>query len=243
MVYGLEKVRPEERAETAIAVEDCAEEAQLFSIASRVRPNGGREERRAAEALLVRLLLGRRMGTFSSAGNIPSEAVPYSGEMKLTADSLGRPVLLLDGRDGPAVSFTHLGRTTWAALAPRNCAIGIDAASRTEFSGTYPFHRAFHNDELAVVPAELAADIPAAAAAIWSVKEAAVKALGCGFWLADPFELHVSEWRAIRQGFESRVMLSGRAGQRFMPAELRPLRVCTFGGHEVRVSVALVARL
>jgi phosphopantetheinyl transferase (holo-ACP synthase) len=146
-------------------------------------------------------------------------------------------------REGPAVSFTHLGLTTWAALAPRNCAIGIDAASRNEFTGQYPFHRAFQDGELDAVPAEVVVDAPDAAAAVWSVKEAAVKALGCGFWLVDPLELYVSEWRRIRQGFASRVTLSGRTRQRFMSAELRPLRVCTFREHEVWVSAVVVAGL
>lgn len=162
----------------------------------------------------------------------------FSDEVRLTADSMGRPILLLGKRRGPAVSFSHLGLKTWAALAVGECAVGIDAACGSEFTGRYPFRRAFHDAELDAVSKEGAVEVADAAAAVWSVKEAAVKALGCGFWKVDPLDVHVGRWTRTGNGFLSMVTLARPGRNRFGRAEA--LRVWTFSDHGVWVSATVL---
>lgn len=209
-------------------------------IASCVRPAAGNDARRAAKDRLVRGLLCGASEAASPEGNFPWDTGSFNEEIRLTADALGRPLLLLGDRRGPSVSFTHVGLKTWAALATRDYAIGIDAACGSEFIGDYPFHRAFQDGELDAARSELAVDVSNAAAAIWSAKEATVKALGCGFWLADPREVHVAEWRHARNRFFSRVTLSVRARHRFAFAGVHHVHVRTFSEHGVWVSAAVV---
>lgn len=76
------------------------------------------------------------------------------------------------GGKAPAASFSHLPGETWAAVAPAEYILGVDAATDDEFPASYPVHRVFR-------PAELSDGFPPAG--LWSMKEAVVKALGCGF--------------------------------------------------------------
>ncbi len=54
-----------------------------------------------------------------------------------------------------------------------------------------------------------------ASALLWSVKEAAVKALGCAFHLVDPLQIHVDPSIGWDDGFAFPVRLSGKALARF----------------------------
>jgi len=210
-------------------------------MASCVRRSSGPDDCRAAKEALVRTLLLRGEGEVFPDGNLPSETRSFYEEIRLSADKFGKPILFLGDRPGPAVSFTHCGLKTWAALATSNCAVGIDAACGSEFSGDYPFHRAFSAEELDAAVMSLDNDVADTAAAVWSAKEAAVKALACGFWLVDPLEVQVTHWSHSTKGFMLRISLSERAAQRFPYVRLHPLRVCTFREDEVWLSVLVIA--
>jgi len=104
---------------------------------------------------------------------------------------LGRPHLLVGGRLGPAISFCQGEGNIFAALCADGSDIGIDAAHPREFQGTYPLNRVFHPKELDHALAMVNGKIEAAAALLWSVKEAVVKALGCAFHLMGPRQMTV----------------------------------------------------
>jgi phosphopantetheinyl transferase (holo-ACP synthase) len=90
---------------------------------------------------------------------------------------LGRPHLLLGEYRGPAISFSEGGGNVWAALCGDESDIGIDAAGADEFQREYPFHRVFHTQERQHALRLAGGDLEMAAALLWSVKEAVVKAL------------------------------------------------------------------
>ena len=104
---------------------------------------------------------------------------------ELVQTDLGRPILMLDGKPGPHVSFTYDGRGRVFASICLLSPVGLDTAHPDEFSGSYPFGRAFLEDELerAMV---LTGSQTTAAALVWAFKEAAVKAMGTGFNQVDP---------------------------------------------------------
>ena len=77
--------------------------------------------------------------------------------------------------------------------------MGIDAAFDEEFDPTYPLHRVFHPSELALAPP----------ACLWAVKEAVVKALGCGWNEKNPLDLCISGEMQVG-GFEVQVFRYGR---------------------------------
>jgi phosphopantetheinyl transferase len=81
------------------------------------------------------------------------------------------------------ISYSHLSDETWAAATTTPCRLGIDAARETEFAHPYPLHKVFH-------PEELAAGRPPAC--LWAMKEAVVKALGCGFDGMNPLDIRIA---------------------------------------------------
>ncbi len=148
-------------------------------------PNALRGERNAALAtLLLKSGPGRPAG--SQAGT--RSAV---GRVELIAGFLGKPELLIEGKRGPSVSFSHAVDSTWAALCPSGPSVGVDATDPGEFVGSYPFHRVFHAEELRLAAGATAGDRSDAAALLWSAKEAVVKALGCGFHLIAPLDVSI----------------------------------------------------
>ena len=82
--------------------------------------------------------------------------------------------------DSLVISFSHLPGETWAAATTTPCFLGIDAARDEEFTEPYPLHKAFYPEELAGGRSP---------ACIWTMKEAAVKALGCGFERLNPLDV------------------------------------------------------
>lgn len=111
------------------------------------------------------------------------------GLLEIVSGPLGRPVLMVDGRPGPSVSFSRAGDWTFAALGCQG-GVGIDAARPEEFEGNYPLARAFTDRErlymrLSGLP------VCRAAAMLWAAKEAAVKAQGVGFHYFGPREVEV----------------------------------------------------
>ncbi len=159
--------------------------------------------------------------------------------IRLMRTRLGKPYALIGDRPGPALSFSHVPGATWAALCEDcDCEIGIDAASAKEFEEGYPFERAFRSVELDDAIEKLGRPRAEAAAFVWSVKEATVKALGCGFHTVDPFDVRVFAVSAVPEG--GLVVTSrsdtpfGRSGDR----EHRPTQAVSFRHAGVWISVA-----
>jgi phosphopantetheinyl transferase len=133
-------------------------------------PGPGAKER------LVRLLLARLPGQETDGASRP---------VTLETTALGQPRLSLGDQPGPAVSFSQAGGCLWAALASVG-QVGVDAALPSEFEADYPLARAFQPAELDWARPLCNGETAGAAALLWALKEAAVKALGVGFHLLDP---------------------------------------------------------
>jgi hypothetical protein len=157
--------------------------------------------------------------------------------MEIVSDSLGKPHLIIDGSDGPAVSFAYEGDTMWVAVGPEDSSVGIDAAESASFRGNYPFHRAFHEGEL-----ELDGEKDEVAALIWSAKEAVVKALGCGFHLVDPLHLLVKPCSGAHGKSLLKVHLIDRSRERLRMQAENPVPVSVFRYGGMWISVASVSR-
>jgi hypothetical protein len=164
-----------------------------------------------AKEPLVRRLLASLPGQDPGFASQP-ELWPVS--LELTA--LGQPRLRLNGQPGPAVSFSQAADRLWAALAPFG-QVGVDAALPSEFEEGYPLARAFQEAELDWARPLSGGDTAGAAALLWALKEAAVKALGVGFHLLDPLAVETVNPRPW-QGW---VRVSVQAG-RSLPAWARP---------------------
>jgi hypothetical protein len=149
--------------------------------------------------------------------------------IQVACGPLGRPHLLVGEYRGPAISFSEGGGKVWAALSGDDSDIGIDVAGTDEFQGEYPLHRVFHPEELQHALELAGGDPEGASALLWSIKEAAVKALGCAFHLVDPrhITVHPSAGGAEGEkgGYTFSVGLSGKALARFPLAVDRSLWV------------------
>jgi phosphopantetheinyl transferase len=132
---------------------------------------------------------------------------------------------LLGEHRGPAISFSTAGEEVWAALCGDESDIGIDVAGSAEFQEGYPMHRVFHVQELHQALDLAGGDLARAAALLWSIKEAVVKALGCAFHLVDPRDIHVHPSAVEDGGLAFSVRLSGKALLRFPMACRQPIAV------------------
>jgi phosphopantetheinyl transferase len=160
--------------------------------------------------------------------------------IQVVHDPLGRPNLLLGEHRGPAVSFSEGGGRVWAALCGDESEIGMDVAGTDEFIGEYPFQRVFHAEELEHALRLEGADVAKASALLWSIKEAVVKALGCGFHLVDPREIYVHPSVGGGGGSAFSVCLSGKALVRFPKSAGRSLWIRSLPQGEMRLSIALL---
>ena len=138
------------------------------------------------------------------------------GLVSLESTALGQPRLILSGQPGPAVSFSHSAGRLYGALTLAG-QVGVDAAMPAEFEPGYPMARAFRPGELHWARPLCGGHIPDAAALLWALKEAAVKALGVGFHLLDPLAVEVESPRPWQGG----VLVSVKAA-RILPAWARP---------------------
>ncbi|MBM4302179.1 MAG: 4'-phosphopantetheinyl transferase superfamily protein [Deltaproteobacteria bacterium] len=164
-----------------------------------------------AKERLVRGLLAGRFG--QNRGSAPQ---PTLGPVSLELTALGQPRLRLNGQPGPAVSFSQAAGCLWAALTYTG-QVGVDAALPSEFEAGYPMARAFRPAELDWARPLSGGATAGAAALLWALKEAAVKALGVGFHLLDPLAVEVFSPRPWQGGW--RVLV--KAG-RILPAWARP---------------------
>ncbi len=159
---------------------------------------------------------------------------------------LGRPHLLVGEYQGPAISFSEGGGKVWAALCGDESDIGIDVAGSDEFRGEYPFQRVFQPQELQHALRLTGGDLEDASALLWSVKEAAVKALGCGFHLVEPRHLNVYPSAGVAagdgNGYTFPVGLTGKARERFPLAAGRSLWVRSLPRGKMWLSIACLNR-
>jgi len=157
-------------------------------------------------------------------------------------DPLGRPHLLLGEYRGPAISFSEGGGTVWAALCGDASDIGIDVAAPDEFRGEYPLHRVFHDQELQHALSLTEGDLEKASALLWSIKEAVVKALGCGFHLMAPRQVHVYPSTGGDRGYIFPVCVSRKARVR-SPTDIGlPIWVRSFPQEKLWLSIALLSQ-
>jgi len=164
-----------------------------------------------AKERLVRRLLASLPGQETGGAG---QSAPGTVSLELTA--LGQPRLFLAGQPGPAVSFSQAAGRLWAALTPAG-QVGVDAAMSAEFEPGYPLARAFRPAELDWARPLSGGDTAGAAALLWALKEAAVKALGVGFHFLDPLAVEVFYPRPWQGGWRVWV----QAG-RIIPAWARP---------------------
>jgi phosphopantetheinyl transferase (holo-ACP synthase) len=100
-------------------------------------------------------------------------------------------------------------------------------------------HRVFHDQELQHALRLTGGDAAKAAALLWSVKEAVVKALGCGFHLVAPRQVHVYPSTGEGRGHSFPVGLSGKALVRFPKGAGRSIRVRSFPQEKMWLSIAI----
>jgi phosphopantetheinyl transferase len=162
--------------------------------------------------------------------------------IQVVRDPLGKPHLLLGEYRGPAISFSEGGGRVWAALCGDESDIGIDVAETDEFQGDYPFHRVFNAQELQHVVRLAGGDVEKASALLWSIKEAVVKALGCGFHLVEPRDITVHP--AVEKGGEYTfpVCLSRKALERLPMSAGRSLWVRSLPQAKMWLSIAFLDR-
>jgi phosphopantetheinyl transferase len=132
------------------------------------------------------LVLLRILEPFEALWKAPAD----ENGLTLRKSALGGPCLFVEEKAGPSLSFSHGNGRLWAAMSDRG-SVGIDVAYPEEFSGAYPFGRAFNAEEMASARALCPGDMARGAALMWGVKEAAVKATGAGFNFFDPLEVRV----------------------------------------------------
>lgn len=164
-----------------------------------------------AKERLVRRLLASLPGR-----EIDDAVQPAPGTVSLKLTALGQPRLFLGGQQGPAVSFSQAAGRVWAAMTCTG-QVGVDAAMPAEFEAGYPLARAFRSTELDWARPLSGGATAGAAALLWALKEAAVKALGVGFHFLDPLAVEVLSPRPWQGGW--RVLV--QAG-RILPAWARP---------------------
>jgi phosphopantetheinyl transferase len=142
------------------------------------------QSRGGAKHLLARRLL-QALGRLDPVWNGWSCERPILGKT-----ALGKPFFILNGNEGPSLSFSHGEERLWSAVSTKG-GVGIDVAYPDEFADGYPLARAFQPDELGWASALCRSNTASGAALLWSAKEASVKAVGTGFHRFDPLQVRV----------------------------------------------------
>jgi phosphopantetheinyl transferase len=152
----------------------------------------------------------RRMLAETLAAALLGQELPWSLERTV----LGCPLLKSPARGAPDmhISFSRRPGLLWAAV----CALplGLDAAGDEEFGPDYPRERVFAAGELELAR-PLCASAEEAMALLWTLKEAAAKALGTGFNRLEPCDIIAKELRPAGRGVD---------GAARTPAGLLPVR-------------------
>ena len=154
----------------------------------------------------------------------------FPPEIRLAHDLWGKPFLLGPSPFLPAISFSYAPDCLWGALGHPGVHLGLDVAEAAEFPPSYPVHRLGKAEEWREM-AGLAPGGPGEAAALlWSAKEAAVKALGCGYHGIGPRQIDLLPQPGGLEPLLFLAHLDSSAKPRFSPLA------------EVKVSVAVYRR-
>jgi phosphopantetheinyl transferase (holo-ACP synthase) len=211
-------------------------------------PNDGemikefRQDGEGGKNLLASILLDHVVATGSPLWKYRHSFDSAAFPIRLARSPLGKPCLLLGEYRGPAISFSAGGGKVWAALCGDESEIGIDLAAPDEFRPAYPLHRVFHDHELKHALRLTDGDLAEASALLWSIKEAVVKAMGCGFHLVAPRQVHVCPSVGKGREFTFRVCFSRKVMGRFPTEADRPIWVRSFPWAKMWFSIALLSR-
>ena len=170
-------------------------------------PDGPGAREKLAAGLWARLNSQRWSG--------PGPAPPG---LRIEHDLLGCPVLIDGNGPGPPLSFSYDRDRLYGAMTAKG-RIGIDFSRPEDFSGDYPYDRAFHPEEFFRLGC-LGLEKNSLAALLWSVKEATVKSRGTGFNLIDPLEAIVLDYWRWDQGYYCRVS-AGTTGPAYVRGDGR----------------------
>jgi len=201
---------------------------------------GYRTNKAGEKHRLVSILWDHLAAMEGHRGKLCQSSNKVADPIQVVRGPLGKPHLLLGEHRGPAVSFSEGGGKVWAALCGDGSDIGIDVAGTDEFRGEYPFHRVFHTQELQHASMLTGGDLAKASALLWSIKEAVVKALGCGFHLVDPREISVHPSGEEGGGYTFSVSLSKKTQVRFPNRAGSSLGVRSFPRQKTWLSIALL---
>jgi phosphopantetheinyl transferase (holo-ACP synthase) len=197
------------------------------------------DARRQAKNMLIELLLkeGRHILPWADSGLKKQSASRHSAFI-VVSNRFGQPLLRINGSRGPSLSFAHIPGRTCAAMSLCSDDVGIDVASSKDFFDGYPLQRVFHQDEFQATM-KLFGRYENAAAALWSVKEAAVKSLGCGYRFFAPIDLKVRIDFEFTGEDKIYVVFSDYARHRIGLAKKKVHRVHLFRRGTLFLSVAL----
>lgn len=193
------------------------------------------------EGLGVRTARTGTDGPNSTCGSSEEESHDEGrlSQVRLSHDALGRPFLFVGSKRGPSVSFSYSHGVVWGALCEEGPRCGIDSARGDEFAPGYPFDRAFNEEEFAQAITTVSSDCCDAAAALWSAKEAVVKAIGCGFNLIDPLEVTIRFTSVFPYEFEGHGVVNEQALSRVpLRGAVFPVRTFRYAQDWVSVAVA-----
>jgi phosphopantetheine--protein transferase-like protein len=204
-------------------------------------PKGDVTSKEEAKHLLISILWdhlsARESPLRTCCQSSPGDPFP----IQVVCGLLGQPRLILGAYRGPAISFSEGGGKVWAALCGDESDIGIDVAGIDDFQGEYPLRRVFHPQELQHALRLASGELENAAALLWSIKEAVVKALGCAFHLVDPRQITVYP-SVGGGGYTFPVCLSGKALMRFPMVAGQSLLVRSLPHGKLWLSIALLNR-
>jgi hypothetical protein len=114
----------------------------------------------------------------------------------------------------------------------------LDASSPEEFAGAYPFKRVFQETEWQAATSLTGGDREEAGALLWSVKEAVVKARGCGYHFFGPRRIRLEFAGLGEHGPCWRGHLETPVPDRVDPGSRGIIPAASVRLHEVWLSVA-----
>lgn len=120
------------------------------------------------------------------------------------------------------ISFAYSLSDVWAALCLPGWNCGVDVAWPEEFTTGYPFAKVFTESELSKLE-RMNRDRASAAAILWSAKEAAVKAWGCGFHYMGWRDIRIESLRWTGASYDLWIRPEGLRGLSMLPVQVRAI--------------------
>lgn len=153
--------------------------------------NGGKQ---ASKEKLVKSLLNRHLTT----------GLASTPDFSLSSDKRGRPVFYSGEIENCFISYSYCEDKLWTALSA-GYTIGIDVETPLSFNNNYPYEKVFSRKENRLRDM-IDPDPNSSAAALWSCKEAVVKARGTGFSDIGPAEVEITTIQRTSLGFTIEVL-------------------------------------